>query len=246
MIKSFYLNNIAYYIAGAASVVFVISYFHPALFQIGGLILLLLGIAIFIDTLLVFSKRKGVKAERLVTDRFSIGDDNKVVINLENNYAFPVKASVIDELPIQFQEREWIRRTKIEKGEKHDLEYLLKPMTRGEYVFNNINVFAHGPLQLVKRRFIFEATQTVKVYPSYIQMRRYQLLAVSNRLQEAGVKKIRKIGHSMEFEQIKEYVRGDDYRTINWKATARKDAFSLLGLYLPNNISAGFSHPYNY
>ena len=227
MIKSFYLNNIAYYIAGAASVVFVISYFYPALFQIGGLILLLLGIAIFIDSLLVFSKRKGMSAERIVTDRFSIGDDNKVVISLNNHYAFPVKTSVIDELPSQFQEREWIRRAKINRGEKYDLLYLLKPMTRGEYVFNNINVFAHGPLQIVKRRFIFESTQTVKVYPSYIQMRRYQLLAVSNRLQEAGVKKIRKIGHSMEFEQIKEYVRGDDYRTINWKATARKDALMV-------------------
>ena len=227
MIKSFYLNNIAYYIAGAASVVFVISYFYPSLFQIGGLILLLLGIAIFIDALLVFSKRNGINAERLVTDRFSIGDDNKVVISLNNHYAFPVKTSVIDELPIQFQERDWIRRTKIDRGEKYDLEYFSKPMTRGEYVFNNINIFAHGPLQLVKRRFIFESTQTVKVYPSYIQMRRYQLLAVSNRLQEAGVKKIRKIGHSMEFEQIKEYVRGDDYRTINWKATARKDALMV-------------------
>ena len=62
----------------------------------------------------------------------------------------------------------------------------------------------------------------VKVYPSYVQMRRYQLLAVSNRLQEAGVKRMRRLGHSMEFEQIKEYVSGDDYRTINWKATARK------------------------
>ncbi len=69
--------------------------------------------------------------------------------------------------------------------------------------------------------------QTVKVYPSYIQMRRYQLLAVSNRLQEAGVKRIRKLGHSMEFEQIKEYVRGDDFRTINWKATARKDGLMV-------------------
>jgi uncharacterized protein (DUF58 family) len=47
-------------------------------------------------------------------------------------------------------------------------------------------------------------------------------MAISNRLTEAGVKKIRRIGHSMEFEHIKEYVRGDDYRTINWKATARK------------------------
>ena len=60
-----------------------------------------------------------------------------------------------------------------------------------------------------------------------MQMRRYQLLAVSNRLQEAGVKRIRKLGHSMEFEQIKEYVRGDDFRTINWKATARKDALMV-------------------
>jgi len=47
-------------------------------------------------------------------------------------------------------------------------------------------------------------------------------MAVSDRLVEVGVKKIRRIGHSMEFEQIKEYVQGDDYRTINWKATARK------------------------
>ena len=54
-----------------------------------------------------------------------------------------------------------------------------------------------------------------------------QLLAVSNRLQEAGVKRIRRLGHSMEFEQIKEYVRGDDYRTINWKATARKDGLMV-------------------
>jgi uncharacterized protein (DUF58 family) len=53
-------------------------------------------------------------------------------------------------------------------------------------------------------------------------MRKYQLMAISNRLSEMGVKKIRRIGHSMEFEQIKEYVQGDDYRTLNWKATARK------------------------
>jgi uncharacterized protein (DUF58 family) len=53
-------------------------------------------------------------------------------------------------------------------------------------------------------------------------MRRYSLLGVANRLQETGVKRMRRLGQSMEFEQIKEYVRGDDYRTINWKATARK------------------------
>ncbi len=227
MIKSFYLNNIVYYIAGAASVVFAVSYFHPALFRIGELVLLLLGMSVLIDVLLLYSKRMGMHAERIVNDRFSIGDNNKVAIKLENKYPFPVKTSIIDELPVQFQERNWIKRARVEKDTGYLLEYFLKPTSRGEYIFDNINVYVHGPLQLVKRRYIFPAKHVVKVYPSYIQMRRYQLLAVSNRLQEAGVKKIRKIGHSLEFEQIKEYVRGDDYRTINWKATARKDGLMV-------------------
>jgi uncharacterized protein (DUF58 family) len=52
-------------------------------------------------------------------------------------------------------------------------------------------------------------------------MRKYELMAISNRLNEFGIKKIRRLGHSLEFEQVKNYVAGDDYRTINWKATAR-------------------------
>ena len=207
--------------------VFVVSYFQPAMFRIGGLILFLLGIALLVDTILVYGKRKGIEAERIVSDRFSIGDANKVVIQLFNHYGFPVRTSIIDELPIQFQERKWIRRATVGRNAEYELEYLLHPATRGEYVFNDINVFVHAPLQLVKRRYVFPAKQTVKVYPSYMQMRKYQLLAVSNRLQEVGVKRIRKIGQSMEFEQIKEYVRGDDYRTINWKATARKEGLMV-------------------
>ena len=225
--KSFYLNKIVYYIAGTASAVFVLSYFFPVLFRAGGLILLLLGVAVLIDALLVYGKENGIGAARIVGDRFSIGDDNKILLKLENKYSFPVSVSVIDEIPIQFQDRKWMCKAKISSHEKHDLEYILKPTSRGEYIFENINVYVHAPLQLVKRRYIFSAKAIVKVYPSYIQMRRYQLLAVSNRLQEVGVKRVRRLGHSMEFEQIKEYVRGDDYRTINWKATARKEALMV-------------------
>ena len=60
------------------------------------------------------------------------------------------------------------------------------------------------------------------VYPSFLQMRKYELMAISNQLSEIGIKKIRRLGHSLEFEQVKNYVPGDDYRTINWKATARQ------------------------
>lgn len=183
--------------------------------------------AVVLDAILVYSKKKGIATERMLSERFSIGDPNKVIIRINNHYGFPIHTSIIDELPVQFQERKWIRKATVGRNDQFQLAYSLIPASRGEYVFNDIIVFAHAPLQLVKRRYIFSARQVVKVYPSYMQMRRYQLLAVSNRLQEAGVKKIRKIGHSMEFEQIKEYVLGDDYRTINWKATARKDGLMV-------------------
>lgn len=222
MNRSFYLNKIVYYLAGGAAVLYALSYFTPSLYRIAGLTLVLLLVAIGIDFILVYSKRKGMEASRVLQDRFSIGDQNRVQLRLTNRYAFSVKTSIIDEIPVQFQERNWIRKVMLTSDQLAVLDYQLRPETRGEYTFHDINVFVHGPLGLVKRRYIFEQEQLVKVYPSYFQMRRYQLLAMSNRLQDAGVKKVRRLGHSMEFEQIKEYVRGDDYRTINWKATARK------------------------
>jgi uncharacterized protein (DUF58 family) len=220
--KSFYLDKIVYYIAGTSVILYIFSYFVPVLYDVAGIILLLLGIAVVVDGFLIFGKRYALRAERVTAERWSNGDDNKVILHFQNNYSFPVAAHIIDELPIQFQERNWYRKARLERNSENQIDYTVKPLTRGEYSYGNINVFVKGPLQLAKRRFVFPAAQTVKVYPSYIQMRRYHLLAVSNRLQEAGVKRVRRLGHSMEFEQIKEYVLGDDYRTINWKATARK------------------------
>jgi len=225
--QSFYLDKVAYYIAGGAVVLYTFSYFIPILFDISTVVLVLLGLTIFIDTFLIFGKRYALRAERIVADRWSNGDENKVILHFQNNYSFPITAHIIDELPVQFQERNWYRRLKVDSRSEGQLVYTVKPVTRGEYFYGNINVFAKGPLQLAKRRFVFPAAQMVKVYPSYVQMRRYHLLAVSNRLQEAGVKRVRRLGHSMEFEQIKEYVLGDDYRTINWKATARKGGFMV-------------------
>jgi uncharacterized protein (DUF58 family) len=223
MIKSFFLNKIVYYIAGGAAAVFVISYFFPVLYDVAGIILVLLGLVIIIDTLLLYGASTGLTAERITGERYSNGDENRVLLDFRNYYAFPARVSVIDELPVQFQQRRWIRRIKIDRDFGNHLEYTLRPLERGEYQFGDINAFVRSPLGIVIRRFRFPAGKTVKVYPSYVQMRRYQLLAATNQLQQVGVKSIRKLGHSMEFEQIKEYVRGDDYRTINWKATARRD-----------------------
>jgi len=102
------------------------------------------------------------------------------------------------------------------------ISYLLRPTKRGEYEFGAVRVYASSALGLIRRRYSFSQDEMLPVYPGFLQMRKYELMAISNRLSEFGIKKIRRLGQSMEFEQIKTYVAGDDYRNINWKATARQ------------------------
>lgn len=179
-------------------------------------------IFILADYLLLFFTPRGIIASRNHAERFSNGDENHVQITMENRFSITVYAEVIDEIPHQFQRRDVSFTTSLPANTTRIIDYKLRPVKRGAYEFGNINVYIHSNLGLVRRRFRFNQQKTVPVYPSYLQMRKYQLMAIHNRLSEAGIKKTRRIGHSMEFEQIKEYVRGDDYRTVNWKATARK------------------------
>jgi uncharacterized protein (DUF58 family) len=220
--SSFYLNRLAYYIGLGAAILFILSYYIPLLFDVALAVLIFTFIAILVDVVLLYVRNKGITATREVADRLSNGDDNPIKIEIENNYGFKAQLKVIDDLPPQFQDRNWHRHITVNSGIVATIDYSLKPLQRGEYNFGAINIYAQSPLRLVTRRYTIDQDETVKVYPSYIQMRRYQLLAVTNKLQETGSQRLRKLGQSMEFEQIKEYVRGDDYRNINWKATARR------------------------
>ncbi|MCD8740909.1 DUF58 domain-containing protein [Mucilaginibacter roseus] len=188
-----------------------------------GLFLLL----VLLDVVLLYHKNKGIFARRHAPERLSNSDDNPLGIYIESIYPFNIKAGIIDEIPVQFQRRDvWFATTLSPRIPKR-ISYNLRPTKRGEYTFGMIRVFVRSPLALVSRRFNFEQTETLPTYPSFLQMRRYELMAISNRLSEYGIKKIRRLGHSMEFEQVKTYVPGDDYRTINWKATARNGNFMV-------------------
>ena len=139
----------------------------------------------------------------------------------------PVFLSIVDELPIQFQKRDFEYTTTLKASESETFQYPIIPFERGEYFFGNINVYASTSLKIFAKKYQFDNEKKVAVYPSYIQMKKYEFLAMSNRLTEFGLKKIRRIGHTMEFEKIKNYVAGDDVRTINWKATAKRAALMI-------------------
>ncbi len=202
---------------------FVLSFFLPWLLLITKIAVVALAILTLVDAATLFLPRRPILANRICSDRFSNGDQNKVQLKVYNNFPFTSQIEIIDELPIQFQIHDFSKKVAAKSKESSIVEYSLRPVERGEYHFGSVLVYCKSPLQLLIRRIEFtQEERTIRVLPSYFLMRQYELKAFSNNLQDGGSKKIRKIGHSLEFEQIKEYVRGDDIRSINWKATARK------------------------
>ncbi|GAA4805246.1 DUF58 domain-containing protein [Olivibacter ginsenosidimutans] len=207
---------------GTTASLFLLSYFFPWLGFIPTIVAISVVLLFFTDILLLFASPKGkVESSRICPSKLSNSDENDIVLILQNHYPFPVKLGIIDEIPHQFQRRDVWFSLALGPKEKKTLTYTLRPVKRGVYAFGKIRNYVQSPISFVERRFNQEAAVDVPVYPSFLQMRRYEVMAISNRLTDYGLKKIRRLGHSMEFEQIKTYVPGDDYRTLNWKATAR-------------------------
>ena len=227
-----------FYIALCVVVLVLASgYLWSPMFLVGRLLLLLFVVAVLTDAILLWvhirSQKAGENQEpaasnqqllafRQLPDRFSNGDENVVRIRVENNYRFPVRVEVIDEIPFVFQRRDVSFEAYIPQAEAKTIRYSLRPTHRGVYGFGRVRVFVASPIGLLRRRFTCCEAHDVKVYPSFLMLHQYELLAISNNLTEMGIKRIRRVGHHTDFEQIKDYVAGDDFRTINWKASARR------------------------
>ena len=205
----------------AVILIIALGYAVPPLFSIGRILFWLLVALVVMDFILLWSRR-GIQAYRTLSPRFSNGDDNPVSIRIESNYPFAIHTDVIDEVPPIFQRRDILFKADVRRLGEATITYQLRPTERGVYSFGRVRVFASTLLGLVERRFTCCEPQSVKVYPSYLMLRQYELLAMSNNLKEMGIKRIRRIGNNTDFEQIKDYIVGDDYRTINWRATARR------------------------
>ncbi len=215
---------------GGCALLFIAAFLFPPLLlpaRVATGVLALLTVA---DYLFVFAAGKAPTAQRSMPERLSNGDDNTITLRIRSRQPFATLLTVVDELPFQFQCRNWQRRVALAPMEEQVISYSLRPTERGTYQFGMIILFVQSRLGLVERRCRCAAEQEVAVYPSYLQLRKYALLARHTLQPEQGNRRMRRIGHSLEFEQIKEYVQGDDIRTLNWKATARR-AMPMVNTY---------------
>ncbi len=222
-LKSIYLKKLFFITFFSIVILFIISYFFENIFSIARLFFFMLIIALVFDILLLYKNKLGTQANRILPEKLSNGDPNDIEITITNRYQFKSNITIIDELPVQFQHRSFHITSTLKPSQERKFTYTVRPTQRGEYHFGNLNIFTSSPIGLISRKQQFSTEAMVPNYPSFLQLKKYEFVAFTNRLKLYGLKKIRKIGNTLEFEQIKEYVSGDDIRNINWKATAKRN-----------------------
>jgi uncharacterized protein (DUF58 family) len=219
---SLFLARRFFSIGWAVVVLFVAAYFLSVLLPFAVAAAGLLIGATVLDAVRLFRLREGISASRHTLAKWSNGDENPVTVEVQNRYAFPVDVRVLDELPEQLQERGLDLRRRIPSGTTAGLAYRVRPLTRGVYAYGAINVLTRTAWGLAERRYKQEQGREIAVYPSYIHLRKYELMAEVDLYSRTGMRKVRRSAQRSEFEQIREYIPGDDRRTVNWKATARR------------------------
>lgn len=165
--------------------------------------------------------RKSFEVSRQCDEKFSLGAENEVAIRVRNNSRYLLNMEFRDTIPPFFNVK--ASKVKIKAVPHYDCEggYHAVPEKRGGFVFGNIFYRYNGVLRLCSKSGKSETAGTYKVYPNLRDLRRYGLAALKKSQLEYGMKRSRAYGIGTEFESLKEYNEGDDYRKINWLATAR-------------------------
>lgn len=159
---------------------------------------------------------------RIHDQRLSLGVENGVQLWVENRGNRTAHVAVRDEPPVAFPTDAAVMQAEIGPRKRWLGDYHVRPLRRGNYHFGDLNLRWRGPLGLVVRQARYGRAAPVKVYPNLLEVRRYDLLLRRNRLQELGLRSVRRYGQGAEFERLREYLPDDEYRRINWKATARR------------------------
>ncbi len=217
------LTGYFFILYSAVIIVYALGMIWPvATFVAQCLLFVLVGITFF-DLFFLYATKKPLSAKRLLNDRMSLGDQNKVLLELVNNSRHRLSLALFEGYPVEMQKRTASDRFTLDQGETHRYTYLVTPTERGLLKFGNVFVLVSSLFGMLSRRVVIPLHHTVHVYPSVLQMKKFELLVFQQKRIAQGLKRIRRIGHSREFEQIKPYVQGEDIRFINWKATGRKN-----------------------
>jgi uncharacterized protein (DUF58 family) len=160
--------------------------------------------------------------ERRHAPRLYLGADNAIDLVITNHSRRAVRVRLRDTPPVSFRSSAVVLSQLAVAAGQTQLRYVTRPGARGRYRFGVAVIRWLGPYGLLWRQRTALLDEEVAVYPNLLEVQKYDLLARRGLLQEMGLRNARYIGRGTEFESLREYQQDDDYRRINWKATARR------------------------
>ncbi len=208
-------------IFAAATLVLLLSPLFPSIYLGVAALDASLLLAILLDWLRAPDARD-VAVDRFVDPRLSLGAENPVRLRARNLGRRAARLVLRDDYPPPFTATTEETVLSVASGQEAESIYKVTPHRRGDERFLDIHVESTGPLGLARRAFSVAAEQPVKVYPNLLGIERMKLFARRRQLALLGLHRVRKRGSGGEFEKLRPYAPGDEFRRINWKATARR------------------------
>lgn len=167
--------------------------------------------------------KKLLEVERVCYEKLSMGTENEIGISIRNNSEYLLNIEAIDEVPPYMKNEEGVVAISVAPHYEATGKYIVVPEKRGEYTFGKIHLRYRGVMGLCVKTGVYNLEKKYKVYPNLRDLSKYGLAAIKKSQLIHGVKKNKSYGIGTEFESLREYTEGDDYRKINWLATARSN-----------------------
>jgi uncharacterized protein (DUF58 family) len=163
-----------------------------------------------------------IAVERVAPEPFALRRHGSLAYQLCNYGAQSVRAGLI-ETPVALLRYDADEVTALVPSRSQvRAERAVTPIARGSAQLGMLYIWYENRIGLLRRRVRRRQEEQVRVYPDLSAVERYGTLQLRNRVIEAGLRRMKLRGVGTEPESVREWAPGDAFRSINWKATARR------------------------
>ncbi|WP_129595691.1 DUF58 domain-containing protein [Anaerophilus nitritogenes] len=174
------------------------------------------------------------EVERIGDKKLSLLEEEKITIKIYNKSKKKVDIYVLHEFPKCFLCKEDKIKDVILPHDQKEFVWDIKPTERGAFFIEEIYIRRRGVLSLITKDVLLKNKEEYKVYPSLKNLKKYHMMLKKENLLYGQNHIIKKRSEGKEFESLREYIKGDDIRKINWIKSARENKL-IVNQYEPEN-----------
>lgn len=206
----------------AFALTFVNSYFELGNSLASGGAILLVGLIVVGVDFMMSRQLPGIEVARDIAGKLAVDKWATVTLKLHHQFNRPTQVQVFDGVPAHAEQENLPLTLELLPGRMSEASYNLRPIARGPLEIQPSFLQVPSPLGFWRVQYRSGITSKVKVYPDFMAIAAYTILATDNHTSQIGIKRKPRRGMGLEFQQLREYRRGDSLRQLDWKATSRR------------------------